>query len=254
MNDKVKVPIIIADYDDQWTHFEKLETDDDIQDKYDIPIWVVRTEGDVTITPVDPEETDKGKIVNRDMMDDLKEREQAKYEKVWRNKAYRKTSPGQRSVRDFISWAGYGHKVVDLGCGSGKAPLAEPSKFTWLLVDHASNCRDREAEGRFPFVQQCLWELDIPKQDYGFCCDVMEHIPEEKVDLVLDKIREHCPKAYLRIFLMPDNGKFTDDTLHMTVKPCEWWEKKIAARWDTYTVETLPDGEGGDMVATFKAG
>jgi hypothetical protein len=254
--DKIELPIIIADYDDQWTHFEELETHNDIQDKFDIPIWVVEETGGVggiTITPINPATKSKIEVGNRDMMDDLKEREQAKYEKVWRNKAYRKTSPGERSVLDFLDWYGKGGKLADLGCGTGRASLKMGHWFEITLVDHASNCRDRAAE-KWPFYQQCLWELDIPKQDVGFCCDVMEHIPEEKVDLVLEKIREHCPKAYLRIFLMKDNGKFTDETLHMTVKPCAWWEEKIAKLWDTYTVECLEDGEGGDMVATFKAG
>jgi hypothetical protein len=75
----------------------------------------------------------------------------------------------------------------------------------------------------------------------------MEHIPEEKVDEVLDRIAACADKAYLRIFLMPDNGKFIDEPLHLTVKPMEWWEEKIKSRWSTYTVDH------SEMVATFKA-
>jgi len=248
--DRFELPIVIADYDDQWTHFEELITDDDIKDKYDIPVWIVRKDGDVTITPIHPSTTTKAHIMGRDMMSDLKEREQAKYEKVWRNPAYRKTSPGERSTKDFIDWAGKGGSVLDIGCGTGRAAIAIGTWYTFTLVDHASNCRDRKAE-HLPFYQQCLWELDIPDYfDYGFCCDVMEHIPEEKVDEVLDRIKAHCAKAYLRIFLQEDNGKFIDEPLHLTCKPQDWWEEKIKERWDTYIVDTTIE----DMVATFKVG
>jgi hypothetical protein len=242
----IELPIIIADYVGAWEHFRELKTDDEIKDLYDIPIWIVRDGDEVTITPVPPGTTNKQNVLQRDMMSDLKEREQAKYEKVWRNRNYRKTSPGERSCMDFEEWSGKSGSVADLGCGTGRAAIRLGTWHAMTLVDHAENCRDRAAE-RFPFYQQCLWELDIPHHDYAFCCDVMEHIPEEKVDEVLDRIAACADKAYLRIFLMPDNGKFIDEPLHLTVKPMEWWEEKIKSRWSTYTVDH------SEMVATFKA-
>ena len=174
--------------------------------------------------------------------------EREKYEKVWNNPDYRRISPGRLSVPDFLSWSGGKGSVVDLGCGTGQAARAlfEAGHVHVHMVDHAYNCRD---EGiTLPFYQQCLWELDLPETyDYGFCCDVMEHIPTGKVDEVLRRIASHCDKVYYRIFLHEDNGKFTDGTLHLTVRPAEWWLEQVRKYYDT------EDWEKKGMVVTIKA-
>jgi SAM-dependent methyltransferase len=179
--------------------------------------------------------------------DSLEQVEREKYEKVWDNPDYSRISPGRLSVPDFLEWTGGQGSVVDLGCGTGQAAraISEAGHAHVHMVDHAYNCRDESV--KLPFYQQCLWELDLPEHyDYGFCCDVMEHIPENKVNAVFRRVRNHCDKIYYRIFLHKDNGKFTDEPLHLTVQPAEWWLSVLRKH---YVIE---DWEKKGMVATFK--
>jgi len=60
--------------------------------------------------------------------------------------------------------------------------------------------------------------------DYGFCCDVMEHIPTEFTMLVLYRILSSCKTTWFQIALVPDNcGQLIGETLHLTVRPFTWW-------------------------------
>ena len=47
-----------------------------------------------------------------------------------------------------------------------------------------------EIASRVPLLVANLWDIPIEMSaDWGFCCDVMEHIPTERVDRVLGVIR-----------------------------------------------------------------
>ena len=60
--------------------------------------------------------------------------------------------------------------------------------------------------------------------DYGFCCDVMEHIPTEYTMLVIDRIMSSCRTAWFQIALVPDQfGVTIGQTLHLSVQPFTWW-------------------------------
>ena len=49
-----------------------------------------------------------------------------------------------------------------------------------------------------PFVNACLWDFCL-KADIGFCVDVMEHIPPEKVGDVLDRIKDAVGRVFFQI-------------------------------------------------------
>jgi hypothetical protein len=78
-------------------------------------------------------------------------------------------------------------------------------------------------------VQANLW--DLPKSvtgTYGVCCDVMEHIPPEKVDAVLSNISKAVTACYFRIEFEPDSmGALIGAPLHLSVHDEEWWAKKL---------------------------
>ena len=174
--------------------------------------------------------------------------EQEKYEQVWDNPAYRKVSPGELVAKTF-SEAIKG-SVIDFGCGTGRAALLISEKWPVMMLDHAENCLDdkvRQSLGpNLRFQKQCLWEPYERVADWGFCCDVLEHIPEEYVRDVIQNIKDSCREgAYLRIYLNKDNGKFSDHPLHLTVKPFEWWEEQISSLWKIDSAET------NGTVATF---
>lgn len=86
---------------------------------------------------------------------------------------------------------------------------------------------------------QCYYVYDPAVRDYKVkpplgmefdlvcCSDVMEHIPEEFVPVVLSEISNYTKKNGTMIFSISANParKFFEDgeNLHVTCKPLEWW-------------------------------
>jgi hypothetical protein len=183
---------------------------------------------------------------------ELAERE--KYDTVWRIKEYRRISPGELSVDQFLTWAGITPlKIVDLGCGPGRASSKLSEYHEMTMLDISEGCLDPEVRSELGqnlvFKQACLWDFTLPQQGYGFCCDVMEHIPEEKVDAVLDCIAACCDSVYFQIHLKEDCGKFIDEPLHLTIKPTSWWHKKILERYPFTDAVEKPNGRASTFYA-----
>lgn len=158
--------------------------------------------------------------------------ERLKYEKAWDMPKYRTQSPGERSVEHFLGLTKDGETVVDVGCGTGRASLIISKHHDISMADIAKNCLDEAVEKEIgdKLEIMCLWSDELPKADWAFCCDVMEHIPEDHVDEVLSNIARNTKKAYLRIHLGNDVfGKtYLGEPLHLTVKPHSWWLNKIS--------------------------
>ncbi len=153
--------------------------------------------------------------------------EKAKYEKTWNDKAYRLASPGEIVLPDFLGRNPERGTLIDFGCGTGRATQKLiAAGFDATGVDIASNAVDTG----IPFEQACLWEKSF-KAKWAYCCDVMEHIPPEYVDAVLDNMdTENC---YLHVHLHPDKfGKRVGEVLHLTIQPHDWWLEKISKRWN----------------------
>lgn len=163
--------------------------------------------------------------------------EKNKYQKVWRNRNYRMTSPSEAEVETFLMYLKPKDTVVELGCGTGRASREIHKKgFDVQLFDIADNCLDKGIS--LPLTVGCLWIDDIPRADWGFCCDVMEHIPTDYVNKALYNIKKSLPNVYFRIHLCEDNGKFTDEPLHLTVGPVDWWVKKLKVLWPNVFCDT----------------
>lgn len=158
------------------------------------------------------------------------EQERNKYRRMWERESYRERSPGLRHLRQALNWLrpSAGASFTDWGCGTGAAleRLAELG-FAARGVDIADNCYT----GALPFVEACLWDLpaDLEATDYGFCADVMEHIPPAYVQPVLDGIAARTHAAcYFQIALFDDDmGKAIGETLHLSVFPHEWWRRRV---------------------------
>ncbi len=161
--------------------------------------------------------------------------ERLKYEEVWSIDQYRVISPGENAVDDFCTVISKPTDIIDLGCGTGRASLELQSLgHSVHMVDIAGNCLDeavKEAvdEGLLTFKQQCLWSKQLPKATWGFCCDVMEHIPEDRVDNVLANIMQSVDACYFQIHMGRDvfGPKYMDTALHLTVKEQDWWRLKV---------------------------
>ena len=156
----------------------------------------------------------------------------ALYEQCWDRESYRRVSPGALTADKFIEVAQpkLGQTVRDLGCGTGRggAVLAAYG-LDVTLYDWAENCRD--ADVTLPFVKHDLREPIEGVSDWGYCCDVLEHIAPEDVATVMTNVCRAGRKVFLSISCLPDHAgpAFFGEPLHLTVENHDWWKAQIEA-------------------------
>lgn len=163
--------------------------------------------------------------------------EQQKYETVWTRPEYRAWAPGEELAEHFLAIAKpQPHQtVIDFGCGTGRgARRIAASGCTVRAFDLADNCLDNEVRGqlgeRFTFQKHDLNEPILFVADFGYCTDVMEHLPPEQVEKVLQNIVTAARRVYFCICTVEDHlGSLIGEQLHLTVKPAEWWRGKLEA-------------------------
>lgn len=166
--------------------------------------------------------------------------EREKYQLLWSLGDYRRRSFGEENVQTFVEVAKPAGKIIDFGCGTGRAALRlDEMGYDVLLVDFTDNCRDKEAV-RLAFARRDLTQPLGLKGSVGYCADVMEHIPPEDVDTVIANIMAAVPAAFFQIATVPDAfGATIGQTLHLTVRPHEWWRERFAA----YAIEWQEERE-----------
>lgn len=109
--------------------------------------------------------------------------------------------------------------VLDYGCGKGMGWAKYNLKDVWNL--------DRVVLYD-PGVEQYATK-PIEKSQLVICTDVLEHVPAHLIDDVLDDI-DRCASdmIFLGISTRPATKQLVDGTnAHATVKPDEWWDKKL---------------------------
>jgi SAM-dependent methyltransferase len=180
--------------------------------------------------------------------------EKEKYLKCWNVPEYRLFSPGEENLPLFleayedVQEDGKPLDIVDWGCGCGRASLALFKEgFNVTAVDFAENCLDEEVRknisdvqnspkllkgeyGKFSFVEHDLSKKIKLRSQFGYCCDVMEHIPPEQVDDVLEVILENSRNVFLQISTQEDHfGRHPGigHPLHLSVHGYQWWLKKL---------------------------
>ena len=174
------------------------------------------------------------------------------YKTLWSNDRYREVAPGEGCVAEFLMQAKprLGATMVDLGCGTGRAslllalppPMGANLKVT--MLDFADNCLDediRKIAEQQPEALKFI-EADLTKHlpvtaVYGFCTDVMEHIPTQDVNKVLNNCLMACQHVFFQIATQDDVlGGIVGHPLHLTVRPYEWWlqmfnDRKCVIHW-----------------------
>jgi hypothetical protein len=189
-------------------------------------------------------------------MDPISTQERAKYERMWACDQYRDDHVSAHAAAALERCRpAAADSLIDFGAGAGYASAHFiDAGMRVLAIDIASNAMDRRLTPRVPRLIGSLWDLPVTlTADWGFCCDVMEHVPPERVDDVLAVIRESTRRStYFCISLRPDGcGRLIDATLHLTVRPWEWWRARVGRRWAS--VEVL-DHEPGERVVFIAHG
>jgi SAM-dependent methyltransferase len=165
--------------------------------------------------------------------------EREKYRRMWDRPEYRRVAPGEIAATAFLTQARLRHdvEVLDFGCGTGRGAMmiAALGGAKVKMLDFADNCLDPEVRqaletqnGRLTFAV-CDLTRPIPhKAAYGYCTDVMEHIPPEDVLKVLRNILLAAEHVFFQIACVPDElGALIGEPLHLTVQPPAWWIQQL---------------------------
>lgn len=173
--------------------------------------------------------------------------ERTKYAQVWeQHPRYRDVSPGldiaPMAHGCYQGFAGgdleRGATVLDFGAGTGRASKWFASVgYAPTMVDITRAALNPEMEAtRIPFVEACLWDMpaDLTAR-FGFCADVLEHIPPERVRDVIAGIARRTEAAFFQVACFPDRfGPATmGHPLHLTVNPASWWNIELERSWGT---------------------
>lgn len=112
-------------------------------------------------------------------------------------------------------------RVLDYGSGLG---------FAWTK---------HRLHEKLGFVEPTLYDPGVrgleTKPDGTFtgviCSDVLEHVPEQLVDALLQEVFGYAERfVWLSVCCRKAKKYFPDGTnLHVTVKPREWWETRVRA-------------------------
>ena len=150
--------------------------------------------------------------------------EEEKYRRMWEHDAYRHTAPGEDIADRFLQVAQpHGRLVIDFGCGTGRGGLKISQHCPVLLVDFTENSRDAGAQ-HLPFLKADLTKPISAIAPFGYCTDVMEHIPPADVEAVIRNVMRSARVTFFQISTVPDvMGALINQDLHLTVKPHGWW-------------------------------
>lgn len=178
-------------------------------------------------------------------MDELALSERRKYETLWRFfPEYRNESPADYLTSLFLSTfplsQKIGETIIDFGCGPGRsAKQLSDAGLKVILIDICENSLDPEVflhtvgpNAKFTFLEGCLWNLpaDLKPAEWMICFDVLEHLPEEKIDASLKEISSRMKKGGLFSIALCEDvfGIAIGKKLHLTIQPKTWWRNKIA--------------------------
>jgi len=180
--------------------------------------------------------------------------EALKYGELWKHPEYRAVAPGEELAQVFLAQARPkpGADVIDFGCGTGRGALMLVllGRVRVTMVDFVRNCLDPELQEALTtqadvlrFVKHDLEQPFRIAAEYGFCTDLMEHIPAARVDQTLANILASAQHCFFSIATVEDRcGALIDAPLHLTVRPYHWWLTKLASlgcivHWSQETAE-----------------
>lgn len=135
--------------------------------------------------------------------------------------------------------------VLDAGCAKGYLVYAlRQLGVDACGIDASEYAVSQALEEVKDRIKQGLIQK-LPYKDNQFdvviCFDVMEHIPEDEVDKVLSEF-VRVAKKYV-VIRVPTRHEVNDlDRHHETVKPKNWWEKKLSKHFTVEKANTYFNG------------
>ena len=145
---------------------------------------------------------------------------------MWRDPRYRVNSPGLNIAPFALEKleAVAGDTIWDFGAGEGKA-----FDYFWSQKVEAGGI---DIVSLRPDIwEACLWSLgpQFKPATFVFSADVLEHLPMDKVDAVIENIRRLSTKgAFVTVAEVDDvHGARIGETLHLTIKPPSWWDLRF---------------------------
>ena len=178
--------------------------------------------------------------------------EQEKYETMWDmcpryGKEWTRIKHGGTVKNAFLKHAKKrSASVMDFGVGNGTSlEWLESHGYDAKGIDIATNSTTHP---KATFGDLRDPDLTLPISDYGFCIDVMEHIPTDDVDVVLGNIAKHVRTGVIFLIARDEDkdGPPLDLVLHLTREDRNWWDKKLLQHFSAieliqYNVKRRPD-------------
>lgn len=178
----------------------------------------------------------------------LATQERDKYAQMWSFEDYGKRSPGFDGVERFMEVLEPrpGSTLIDIGCGAGVAGLEFAKRGLNVSYIDITDAAIESPEVRSRFIEAPIWTdwwvygQRMAPWDYGYCADVLEHVPTELTMLCVDKIVSCCKVSWLQIALVPDQfGALIGQPLHLTVQPFRWWLERLSTIADVREARDL---------------
>ena len=205
-------------------------------------------------------------------MSQILKNEAALYQTAWNMGGYGDFSPGERYLPIFedaiAHLASSNVNVLDAGAGSGKGTQALLDKGYKVVMCDLSfdGLEDQDLRKHILCVETSLWS-DLSFVPYmakvfdpvfetgfhwGYCCDVMEHIPPQFTMLVAHQILNIVQGGvFFSIALTPDQfGFFAGEPLHKTVESFTWWRDSLSELGNVVNARDL--GNVGTYLVTKK--
>lgn len=155
------------------------------------------------------------------------------------------TTEGIVRPYDFVSHCidllGNEFSVLDLGCGGGGLVFEFLSNQIFAIgLDGSDHCR-RYKQGYWPILVQNLLTCDISESfifersasDYKFdlitAWEVLEHIPEDRIDRVLGNVKLNLSAdgCFIGSISMVEYNAENGNPYHVTLRSKEWWVTKF---------------------------
>jgi len=152
---------------------------------------------------------------------------------MWGIPGYRSHSPGEKALPAMLGLLRPGSSIADFGCGTGRAAQRlKAHGFAVTGIDFADNCLDPGVD--ILFMKCCLWEIPSDALfDFGYCTDVMEHIPPSKVHATLKRIADSTRYGcFFQIATFKDRfGDQIGERLHLSVQSAQTWAEALHKHW-----------------------